>query len=109
LRRDRLLHFAVLRVLDDSDDRRVEFAAVAFSRRPSHELADGVVPQAELLRERLVDEGNLRGIHRVGIGELASGNERDAECGEVAGTDSVVAGDVIRVWSGLEPLYGDTP
>ena len=92
LRRDRLLHVAVLRILDDSDDRRVELAAVAFSRGPSHQLADGVVPEAELLCERLVDEGNLRGVHRVGIGELASGNEGDAKRGEVAGTDSVVAG-----------------
>jgi hypothetical protein len=75
LRRDRLLHVAVLRILDDSDDRRVECAAVAFSRGPSHRSADGGVPKAELPGERLVDEGNLRRVHRVGIRELASGNE----------------------------------
>jgi hypothetical protein len=97
LRRHLLLHVAVLRIRDDSDDRRVEFAAVAFSRRPSHQLADGVVPQPELLCERLVDEGDLRGIHGVGIAELAAGDERDAERGEVARTDFVVARIAVRV------------
>src|SRR5262245_10332754 len=108
LRRHRLLHFTVLRIFDDADDCRVECAAVALSRGPSHQLADGVVPQAKLLCERLVDEGDLRGIQGVGIRELASGDEGDAERGEVAGTDSVVAGAAVGVWSGLEPLYGDT-
>jgi hypothetical protein len=101
LRRHLLLHFAVPRVLDDSDDSHVEFAAVAVSR--SHQLADAVIPQAELLCERLVDDGHLRGIQGVGIRELASGDERDAERGEIARTNFVVVGVAVRVWSGLEP------
>ena len=103
-----MLHFAVLRILDDSDDRRVEWAAVVCSRRPPHELADGVVSQPKLPCERLVDEGDPRGIQGVRIGEFASRDERDAERGEIARTDSVVAGVAVRVWSGLESLDGDT-
>src|SRR5207248_10061417 len=82
-----------------------EVAAVAVSR--THQLADRVAPQGELLCERLVDDGDLGRIHGVGIRKLASGDERDAERGEVARTDFVVVGVAVRVWSGLEPLYGD--
>ena len=56
LRRHDLLHLAVLRVLHQADDLDVELRAVALA----HALADGVAPQVELLRERFVDDGDLR-------------------------------------------------
>src|SRR4029077_2285501 len=67
LRRDFLLHVAVLRVLHEADYFHRELL-----RGPAvaDVLADdGVAAQVELLRERLVDDGDLRRAHRIGRGE----------------------------------------
>ena len=93
------------RILDDSDNRRVECAALPPLPGPSHQSADGVSSKAKLLCERLVDEGNLRGVHRVGFGELTSGNEGDVQDADRRDRLCVI----VRIWSGLEPLLHDTP
>src|SRR2546421_337880 len=73
----------------------------------SDQLSDGVAPEPELLCERLIDDGDPGGIQGVRIRELASCNERDAECREVARADFVIVGVAVGVGSGPEPLNGD--
>jgi hypothetical protein len=52
-------------------------------------LADGVASEIELLRERLVDDRDLRARLRVGARELAAGDQRNAERAEVVGPISL--------------------
>ena len=67
-------------------------------------LADRVVAQIELLRERLVDDGHLRRAERIGARELPAGHQRDAHGAEVAGADAVERSVGVGVGPGLEAL-----
>ena len=69
----RCLHLAVLRVLHEADDLDVERVVPPLD----HPLADGVAAEAELLRERLVDDRDLR---RAGASARVNSRPRAAEC-----------------------------
>ena len=100
-----LLHLAVLRVLRPR--RRSAMSSLLPSPVRPHHLADGVAPEVELLRERLVDDRDLLAPRSVGVGELAPGHQRHAERSEIAGADLVEARVVVGVGPGLEALHRD--
>ena len=72
---------AVLRVLHEADDLHVQRAVARRRRRSACRPA--FASQVELLRERLVDDRDLRRAQRVGARELAAREQRHAERREI--------------------------
>ncbi len=62
------------------------------------------IGQAELLRERLVDDGHLRRADGVGVGELAPGQDRHLHHVEVARPDFIPPRAGVGVWPRVEAL-----
>ena len=82
----------LLDVADDPDDR-----AHATTARIDA-MADRVTCRPEGFRERLVDDDDSRRVRAVGIGELASGQQRDAESPEETRRDQVPGDHQLLSW-----------
>jgi hypothetical protein len=54
-------------------------------------MAERVLAGEEALGEGLIDDNDAWGLMCVGIGEVAAGEDGDAECMEEVGTDAVFA------------------
>jgi len=84
------LDVVVLRVLNEADDLHVGLFGHA------HALAYRGAPEVELLRESLVDDGDLWRAERIRARELAAGEERDPERPEVTDLDGRTFARTVR-------------
>src|SRR5258707_1310150 len=84
---ERVAQVAILRVADDAHD-------LAGDAGDGDAAAEGRTGAEEVARERLVDDRGFRGLLAVAVIELAAGDERGAERGEIGRPDDVKAGAV---------------
>src|SRR5262249_6862823 len=81
----RFIHAVVFRILDDADD----LHPIAFHLQT---LADGILSAPTPGDHSLVYDGDARRVFVVRPSEFAPGDQRNAQGGEVVGTDFVVIG-----------------
>src|SRR5262249_42632596 len=97
--RDLLFDVTVFGVLHETHDFDIELSVSL-----CHALANRVATQVELLRERLVDDGDLRCVLRVCSREFTPSDQWHTKRSKIARIDLVVARPGIRVGSALEAL-----
>jgi hypothetical protein len=93
-------HVAVFRVFDKPDDFDIEFTA----RAGRHSFVDCVGAEPEFFCERLVDDRDARAVDKVGVAEIAAGQERDLQRAKEVRADLVVPCIGVGIRRRLEAL-----